>query len=93
MKSTQERTAQECNEMIAQAVPHIVGRFLDPKNVKKGTHINTPALQMYRWIQKEGLEAHQAYRNEEGWEREIEECCDGILLNIMRIDQILKEQS
>ena len=93
MNSTKERTAQEVNDLISQAIPEIRARFLDPKNVKKGTHLGIPPLQMYRWIQHEALEAHQAYRNDEGIKREIEECCDVILLSIMRIDQIMKENS
>jgi hypothetical protein len=84
------RTKEECFELVEQALPYIVGRYLDSKNEAKGTYLNTPALQMYRWIQKEGLEAHQAYRNNEGEIREIEEICDAILLGVMRIDQIKK---
>jgi len=88
-----ERTAQQCLELVEQTLPHIVGRFLDPKNEAHGSHLTIPALKMYRWIQHEALEASQAYRNKEGFQREIEECSDGILLSIMRIDQLIKENS
>jgi len=86
------RTFEELWNLIFEAIPFVKDRFLDPKNMAKGGWLDIPADKMYRWIQHEALEASQAYRNKEGIGRELEECSDQILLNLMRMNQILYEK-
>ena len=85
------RNATTLDNLISQAMPLIQKVYLKPKNMAKGTHLNTEPLTMYRWLQHEALEAIQAHRDEEGLHRELSELSDVILISLMRIDQILKE--
>jgi len=86
------RSVRQVGLMIQASVDHVVERFLDPKNQQKGTHINTSPVEMYEHIIKESIECKQAYMDNEGFPREIEELSDTILLCVMRIDQIKKLQ-
>jgi len=91
-KETFGRTASGVNMLIAQAVEPVRARYLDPKNASKGSHREIESIKMYRYIQQEALEAHQAYRNNEGIQREIEEISDIILFSLFRIDQLIKQK-
>lgn len=91
-KITCDRHPWNLYDMLELASPHICRRYLDPKNVVKGSHRELDPIKHYRWIQHEALESLQAYRNNEGDDREIEELSDVILLSLMRIENIIKNE-
>ena len=85
------RTEEMCKSLCDQGFEYILARFLDPKNVAKGDHSSIEPMMLNRFIQTEALELSQAYRNNEGFERELEECGDIALEVFYRIDQIIKK--
>ena len=85
------RTRESLSEILAEAIPFIADRYFDKKNVAKGTHLNMEPLENHRCVQKEALEASQAYREGEGVVRECEELADTMLFSAYRIHKIAKE--
>jgi len=75
-------------KLLFIAFKYILGRFTDPKNSKKGSWLNIEPMKINRYIQTEALEVNQAYRNNEGDERELQELGDVILFCLFRVHQI-----
>ena len=84
------RTKQEAFDLVANLMPSVTERYLDPKNALKGSYKESPFV-TYRLIQKECLEAAQANRNSEGLHREREELADIVLFVAYRMKQIDEE--
>lgn len=86
----EKRTLGMFSQLWDELFPLVAGRFLLPKNEQHGTWKTIEPMKHYRWMQHEALEASQAYRNKEGIDREIEECCDVLNITALRLDNLLR---
>jgi hypothetical protein len=85
------RTKEEVIKMWEDFSKYVIDRYLDPKNEAKGSHKNIEPLKNYKLISTERLEAEQAYRKNEGDERELSELGDATLLILFRANNIIEK--
>ena len=85
------RTAEQVFDLVAQMIPHITERYLDPKNAIKGSHRRIRPVDMVNMATEEGAEVVKAFLQNEGLHRELQEIGDAMLCYAYRGDQILKE--